>query len=185
MTPFQPFCRPRLLRSSAAGDQNGTRTAWRWIRCNADRPGRGGRELGVLPAPRGDGQRRLERLRTPDKQGRTRVPVASRCVDTSAAAHVPVASVADRAEPLCSATKSRRACVWVGGSGRLTHRGVAHVRSPGSPTGAAQCVLRLGRPSSLGWLFAGIIRSNRRGTDPYARFRSSNPSTTSSGLWHW
>src|SRR5262249_36504378 len=86
----------------------------------------------------------------------------SRCVDTSATAHVPVAAVADRAEPLCSTTTSRRACVWGGGSRPLTHRGVGPVRSPRGPTGAAQRGLRLGRPSSLGWFLERLIGSNRR-----------------------
>jgi hypothetical protein len=87
-------------------------------------------------------------------------------VNTSVSAHVLVASVADRAAELCSAMKSQCSCVWGGGSRRFPHRGMSHVRSPGGPTGVAQCVFRLGRPSSLGWLLEGNIRSNRRGTGP-------------------
>lgn len=46
---------------------------------------------------------------------------------------------------------------------------LAHVRTPGGPTGPAQPLLRVSRPPSTPCLCPSLIRSNRRGTDPYAR----------------
>jgi len=53
-------------------------------------------------------------------------------------------------------------CGWVGDSSRLTHRNVAHVRSPGGPTSAAERLFRLGRPSSIDCVLTRLIGSNRR-----------------------
>ena len=47
---------------------------------------------------------------------------------------------------------------------------LAHVRTPGGPTGPAQPLLRLTRSSPTLCLRPSLTRSNRRGTDPYARW---------------
>ena len=47
---------------------------------------------------------------------------------------------------------------------------LAHVRTPGGPTGPAQSLLRLTRSSPTPCLCPSLTQSNRRGTDPYARW---------------
>src|ERR1700730_10467497 len=47
---------------------------------------------------------------------------------------------------------------------------LAHVRTPGGPTGPAQSLLRLTRSSPTPRPRPSLTQSNRRGTDPYARW---------------
>src|SRR6516165_5368992 len=70
---------------------------------------------------------------------------------------------------------SRTAPAWrteVQCSGRrwFTDGVLAHVRTPGGPTGPAQSLLRLTRSSPTPRLRPSLTQSNRRGTDPYARW---------------
>ena len=93
------------------------------------------------------------------------------CVDSPEATIVPVAAVAERAQPLQGTATTWRAQVRRGGCRRLTDRVLADVRTPGGPTGTAKRVFRLDRPSPCGCVPAQrLTRSNRRGTDPYARW---------------
>ena len=50
---------------------------------------------------------------------------------------------------------------------------LAHVRTPGGPTGPAQPLLRLTRSPPTLCLCPSLTQSNRRGTDPYARWCGS------------
>jgi hypothetical protein len=54
-----------------------------------------------------------------------------------------------------------------------TAANLAHVRTPGGPTGPAQSLLRLTRSSPTPRLRPSLTQSNRRGTDPYARWWGS------------
>src|SRR5216683_604069 len=63
-----------------------------------------------------------------------------------------------------------RAEVPRGGCRRLADRVLAHVRSSGGPTGPAQPVFRRPRSSPPLCFYSSLTRSNRRGTDPYARW---------------
>src|SRR6266403_6270728 len=49
-------------------------------------------------------------------------------------------------------------------------RALAHVRTPGGPTSPAQPRFRLTRSSPTPRLRPSLTQSNRRGTDPYARW---------------
>jgi hypothetical protein len=57
-----------------------------------------------------------------------------------------------------------------GGCCRLADRVLAHVRTSGGPTGPAQPVFRRPRSSPPLSFCSSLTRSNRRGTDPYARW---------------
>ena len=56
------------------------------------------------------------------------------------------------------------------GRRRFADGPLAHVRTPGGPTGPAQSLLRLTRSSPTPRLRPSLTQSNRRGTDPYARW---------------
>src|SRR5271157_3474496 len=82
-----------------------------------------------------------------------------------------LAAVANRAKPLQRTMPSRHIEVQCGGGGRLAHGPLANVRTPVGPTGAAQPLFRLARSSPNLCARPSLTRSNRRGTDPYARWR--------------
>src|SRR5712671_6298601 len=91
-------------------------------------------------------------------------------MDPPKATLVPLAAMAERPQPLQGAAAPWRAEVPRGGCRRLADRVLAHVRTSGGPTGPAQFVFR--RPWSTPTLRScpSLTRSNRRGTDPYARW---------------
>ena len=72
-----------------------------------------------------------------------------------------------RFRELCHRGISKFQC---GGGGRLAHGPLANVRTPVGPTGAAQQLFRLARSSPNLCTRPSLTRSNRRGTDPYARW---------------
>jgi len=85
-------------------------------------------------------------------------------------AFVSLAAVANRAKPLQRTMPSWHIEVQCGGGGRLAHGPLANVRTPVGPTGAAQQLFRLARSSPNLCARPSLTRSNRRGTDPYARW---------------
>jgi Reverse transcriptase (RNA-dependent DNA polymerase)/Group II intron, maturase-specific domain len=91
-------------------------------------------------------------------------------MDPPKATSVPLAAMAKRPQPLQRTTTAWPAKVPRGGCCRLADRFLAHVRTSGRPTGAAQPVFRRSRSSSPLRSCPRLTRSNRRGTDPYARW---------------
>ena len=91
-------------------------------------------------------------------------------VDPPEVTLISLVAMAKRPQSLRGTAAPWRAEVPRGGCRRLTDRVLAYVRTPGSPTGAAQPVFP--RPRSSSPLCSGtrLTRSNRRGTDPYARW---------------
>src|SRR6476659_8651390 len=83
---------------------------------------------------------------------------------------VSLAAVAERAQSLQRTAPSWRAKVPCSGRRRFTDGVLAHVRTPGGPTSPAQLPFRLARSSPTSCLCPGLTQSNRRGTDPYARW---------------
>ena len=81
-----------------------------------------------------------------------------------------LAAVAERAQPLQRTAPSWRTQVQCSGRRRFTDGALAHVRTPGGPTSLAQPLFRLTRSSPTPRLRPSLTRSNRRGTDPYARW---------------
>jgi hypothetical protein len=78
--------------------------------------------------------------------------------------------MAKRAQPFPGTAAPWRAEVPRGGCRRLADRVLAHVRTSGGPTGPAQPVFRRPRSSPPLSFCSSLTRSNRRGTDPYARW---------------
>ena len=94
-----------------------------------------------------------------------------RSADSPKIAFVSLAAVANRAKPLHGITPSWRDKVPSSGRSRFTHGALAYVRTPGGPTSPAKRLLRLSRSSSTSCVVGlSITQSNRRGTDPYARW---------------
>src|SRR5438105_3863197 len=91
-------------------------------------------------------------------------------VDSPKITLVSLAAVAERAQPLQRTAPSRRTEVQCSGRRRFADGVLAHVRTPGGPTGPAQPLLRVTRPSPTPCLWPSLTQSNRRGTDPYARW---------------
>jgi hypothetical protein len=91
-------------------------------------------------------------------------------MDPPKATFVPLAAMAKRPQPLPGTAAPWRAEVPRGGCRRLTDRVLAHVRTSGGPTGSVQPVFRRPRSSPPPCLCSSLTRSNRRGTDPYARW---------------
>src|SRR5712672_382867 len=60
--------------------------------------------------------------------------------------------------------------VQCSGRRRFTDRALAYVLTPGGPTSPAQPLFRLTRSPPTPCLCPSLTRSNRRGTDPYARW---------------
>src|ERR1700736_1564861 len=89
-------------------------------------------------------------------------------VDPSKTTLLSLAAVAERAQSLQRTAPSWRAKVQCSGRRRFTDGVLAHVRTPGGPTSAAQPLLPLTRSAPT--LCLSLTWSNRRGTDPYARW---------------
>src|SRR5712672_2844234 len=83
---------------------------------------------------------------------------------------VSLAAVAERAQSLQRTAPSWRAKVQCGGRRRLTDGVLAHVRTPAGPTSTAQQLFPLTRSAPPPCLCPSLTWSNRRGTDPYARW---------------
>lgn len=83
---------------------------------------------------------------------------------------ISLAAMGERAQPLQGTAPSWRTKVRSCGRRRFTDGILAHVRTPGGPTRPAQPLLRASRSPSTPCLCPSLIRSNRRGTDPYARW---------------
>src|SRR5258707_9989586 len=91
-------------------------------------------------------------------------------VDSPKTTLVSLAAVAERAQPLQRTAPSWRTQVQCSGRRRFADGVLAHVRTPGGPTGRAQPLFRLTRSPPTPFLRPSLTRSNRRGTDPYARW---------------
>ena len=91
-------------------------------------------------------------------------------MDPPKATFLSLAAMAKWPQPLQGAAAPWCAEVPRGGCRRLADRVLAHVRTSGGPTGAAQSVLR--RPRSPPPLYScpSLTRSNRQVRDPYARW---------------
>src|SRR4051812_3343252 len=85
-------------------------------------------------------------------------------VDPPKTTHVFLAAVAERAQPLQGTLPPRRAEVPGRDRRRFADGVLAHVRTPGGPTGPAQPRLRLPRSSQTPCPRPSLIWSNRRGT---------------------
>src|SRR5205823_7451574 len=83
---------------------------------------------------------------------------------------VSLAAMAERAQSLQRTAPSWRAKVQCSSRRRFTDGVLAHVRTPGGPTSPAQPLLRLTRSPPTPCRCPSLTRSNRRGTDPYARW---------------
>jgi hypothetical protein len=83
---------------------------------------------------------------------------------------VSLAAVAERAQSLQRTAPSWRAKVPCSGRRRFTDGVLAHVRTPGGPTSPAQPLFRHTRSPPTPCLCPSLTQSNRRGTDPYARW---------------
>ena len=93
-----------------------------------------------------------------------------RRLDPSPITHVYLATVEERADSVCATAPT--GCVPLP-RGHRCRDGVwvlAHGSPCDSAAGVAQRFLRLDRPSSTGGTANRLTRSNRRGTDPYARW---------------
>jgi hypothetical protein len=97
-------------------------------------------------------------------------PHEPRSVDPSKIAFVSLAAMANQAKPLRGVAPSRRSKVCGGGRSWFTNRDLAHVRTPGGPTSPTQRLFRVARSSPNLYARPSLTRSNRRGTDPYARW---------------
>src|SRR4051812_7574683 len=93
-----------------------------------------------------------------------------RSVDPPKITLVSLAAVAERAQPLQRTAPAWRTEVQCSGRRRFADGVLAHVRTPGGPTGSAQPLLRLTRSPPTLCLCPSLTQSNRRGTDPYARW---------------
>ena len=91
-------------------------------------------------------------------------------MDPSKATIVSLAAMAKRPQPLQRTAPAWCAEVPCSGRRRFADRILAHVRTPGGPTGPAQPVFRQSRSSPPLRSCPRLTRSNRRGTDPYARW---------------
>src|SRR6516162_5595822 len=87
-------------------------------------------------------------------------------VDSPKTTLVSLAAVAERAQPLQRTAPSRRTEVQCSGRRRFTDGDLAHVRTPGGPTGPAQPLFRLTRSPPTPCLCPSLTPSNRRGTRP-------------------
>src|SRR6266446_1941993 len=93
-----------------------------------------------------------------------------RSVDRPKITLVSVAAVAERAQSLQRTAPSWRAKVQCSGRRRFIDGVLAHVRTFGGPISFVQSLFRLTRPSPTLRLCPSLTQSNRRGTDPYARW---------------
>ena len=83
---------------------------------------------------------------------------------------VSLAAMAERAQSLQRTAPSWRAKVQCSSRRRFTDGVLAHVRTPGGPTSPAQPLFRLPQSPPTPCRCPSLTRSNRRGTDPYARW---------------
>src|SRR3954454_11289688 len=83
---------------------------------------------------------------------------------------ISLAAMAERAQSLQRTAPSWRAKVQCSGRRRFADGVLAHVRTPGGPTSSAQPLFRLTRSPPTPCRCPSLTRSNRRGTDPYARW---------------
>ena len=97
-------------------------------------------------------------------------PHELRSVDPSKIAFVSLAAMANQAKPLRGVTPSRRSKVCRSGRSWFTDWALAHVRTSGGPTSPTQRLFRVARSSPNLCARPSLTRSNRRGTDPYARW---------------
>ena len=97
-------------------------------------------------------------------------PHEPRSVDPSKIAFVSLAAMANQAKPLRGVTPSRRSKVCGSSRSRFTNRALAHVRTSGGPASPTQRLFRVARSSPNLCARPSLTRSNRRGTDPYARW---------------
>src|SRR5258706_3680187 len=93
-----------------------------------------------------------------------------RSVDPPKITLVSLAAVAERAQPLQRTAPAWRTEVQCSGRRRFADGVLAHVRTPGGPTGPAQPLLRLTQSPPTLCLCPSLTQCNRRGTDPYARW---------------
>src|SRR5207253_5578480 len=91
-------------------------------------------------------------------------------MDPPKATSIPLAAMAERPQPLHGTAAPWRAEVQRSGCRRLADRILAHVSTPGGPTGPAQPLFRCPRSPPALCSCPSLTRSNRRGTDPYARW---------------
>ena len=91
-------------------------------------------------------------------------------VDPPETTYIYLAAVAERTEPLQGTAPTWRSQVERRGRGRFTDRILAYVQSSCGSPGPAEPLFRLDRPPASGRIFESLTRSNRRGTDPYARW---------------
>src|SRR5260370_6042463 len=97
-------------------------------------------------------------------------PHEPRSGDPSKIAFVALAAMANQAKPLRGVTPSRRSKVCRSGRSRFTNWALAHVRPSGGPTSPTQRLFRVARSFPNLCARPSLTRSNRRGTDPYARW---------------
>src|SRR6267378_8626366 len=86
-----------------------------------------------------------------------------RSVDPPKITLVSLAAVAERAQPLQRTAPAWRTEVQCSGRRRFADRVLAHVRTPGGPTGPAQPLLRLTRSPPTLCLCPSLTQSNRPG----------------------
>src|SRR6516164_9324358 len=110
------------------------------------------------------------RAGVPSRRGAIGATHEPRSVDPPKITLVSLAAVAERAQPLQRTAPAWRTEVQCSGRRWFTDGVLAHVRTPGGPTGPAQSLLRLTRSSPTPRLRPSLTQSNRRGTDPYARW---------------
>jgi len=91
-------------------------------------------------------------------------------VDPPKIALISLAAVGERAQPLQRTAPPWRITVQSSSCRRFTDGLLAYVRTSGGPIGPTQPLLRFNRSSPTLCSSSSLIRSNRRGTDPYARW---------------
>ena len=158
------YIAPGRAKHAGEGEGGGTRVAAMREKIKAGGHASPYRLRKQLPEPV-FGQARLLWL-LPDPMG----VHSARSVDSPKIAVVSLAAVANRAKPLQGATPSRRRKIPGSGCGWFTHRSLAYVRTPGGPTSPAQRLFQLPRSSPNLCARPSLTRSNRRDTDPYARW---------------
>src|SRR5512135_1063478 len=103
-------------------------------------------------------------LPDPDRAARTGL------MDSSPITYVYLATMEDRAHSVRATASAGSVPLSRGRCCRFGAWVLAHGPPCGVTAGSVQRLLRLDRPSSLGGIANRLTRSNRRGTDPYARW---------------
>src|SRR5271165_511202 len=110
-------------------------------------------------------------------------------LDPPKIALISLAAVGERPQSLQGTAPSRRIRVQSSGCRRFADGILAHVRTPGSPSGPTQPLLRFNRSPPTLCSGSGLIRSNRRGTRPVrsvvweGRRREAPPYPDQRSLW--